>query len=438
MKRARIVAPGSVEVGEGAELAVQPGTAVVRPLVIAIDGSDTRRVYDGAPDSYPLAPSTCAHQIVGRVEAIEYVGVKPLPFVVDEVAIVRRPGFDGLAEQILVPIDDLIHQTLDTPLHRLALVHQLARALMAADRLRDVVGRSVAVVGQGPAGLVLDAVLRRAGARQVIGIDPIATRREAALRFGATAAVDPAGGTADAAARVAAISGAHLPDVVVEAAGSADSINLAVALVRAEGRLLLYGEPRAPTFPFDYGVLYEKQCEVVMSTPATYEADGYHAYRLATNHLARGDFDFDGLITHRLPIDRRHARVRTVALRGRRRLPGGDRARLVMDPTSASIPPSGVHDRGGLPTGELIDRSTHELADWEHLTNALIGVLRHRGLFTVDELRRGIESLPPDRYESYSYYERWSSSLETVLVEKGVLTREEIDARVKAVGRRWE
>ena len=101
---------------------------------------------------------------------------------------------------------------------------------------------------------------------------------------------------------MSAISGAQLPDVVVEAAGTADSINLAVALVRAEGRLLLYGEPRAPTFPFDYGVLYEKQCAVLMSTPATYEADGYHAYRLATNHLARGDFDFDGLITHRLPI----------------------------------------------------------------------------------------------------------------------------------------
>ena len=67
-----------------------------------------------------------------------------------------------------------------------------------------------------------------------------------------------------------------------------------------------------------------------------------------------------------------------------------------------------------------------------------MGVLRHRGLFTVDELRRGIESLPPARYESCSYYERWASSLETVLVEKGVLTSEEIDARAKTVGGRWE
>lgn len=302
MKSARIVAPGRVEVDQVADLTVRPGSAVVRPLVIAIGGGDTRRVYDGAPGSYPLAQSTCAHQIVGRVEAIEYVGVKPLPFVVGEVAIVRRPGYDGLAEQILVPIGELIHQTLDTPLDRLALVHQLACALIAADRLRDVVGRSVAVVGQGPAGVVLDAVLRRAGARQVIGIDPIAARREAALRYGATAVVDPGGGAADAAAQVAAVSGA-LPDVVVEAAGAAASINLALALVRAEGRLLLYGEPRAPTVPLDYGVLYQKQCAVLMSTPATYEAGGYHAYRLATNHLARGDFDFDGLITHRLPID---------------------------------------------------------------------------------------------------------------------------------------
>lgn len=307
MKSARIVAPGRVEVVEGADLTVRPGAAVVRPLAIAIGGGDTRRVYDGAAGSYPMAPSTCAHQIVGRVEAIEYASPKPLPFVVDEVAIVRRPGYDGLAEQSLVPIGELIHQTLDTPLDRLALVHQLAGALMAVDRLRDLAGRTVAVVGQGPAGLVLDAVLRRAGARQVIGVEPVAARREAALRFGATAVVDPGdggpGAAAEAARQVTAVAGGRLPDVVVVAAGAPASINLAVALVREEGRLLLYGEPRTATFPFDYGALHEKRCAVLTSSPASYEAAGYHAYRLAANHLARGDFDFDRLITHRLPID---------------------------------------------------------------------------------------------------------------------------------------
>ena len=109
-----------------------------------------------------------------------------------------------------------------------------------------------------------------------------------------------------------------------------------------------------------------------------------------------------------------------------------------MEPDSARVQPSGVHDRGGLPTTEPIDRSEHELADWEHLTNALVGVLRHRGLITVDELRRGIESLPPALYESYSYYERWAASLESLLVEKDLLTAAEIDASANGVDCRWE
>ena len=96
-----------------------------------------------------------------------------------------------------------------------------------------------------------------------------------------------------------------------------------------------------------------------------------------------------------------------------------------------------VHDRGGLPTDEPIDWSEHEWADWEHMTNALVGALRTRDLMSVDELRRGIESIPPELYESYSYYERWSASLETLIVEKGILSTEEIDAKVNELDERW-
>ncbi len=48
----------------------------------------------------------------------------------------------------------------------------------------------------------------------------------------------------------------------------------------------------------------------------------------------------------------------------------------------------------------------------------------------VDELRRGIESLGPEAYDRLSYYERWIASIANILVEKGVLTQEEIDARI--------
>ncbi len=89
-----------------------------------------------------------------------------------------------------------------------------------------------------------------------------------------------------------------------------------------------------------------------------------------------------------------------------------------------------MHDRGGWPTEAPIDRSEHELADWELLTDALVGALSVQGLMNVDQLRRGIESMRPDEYERASYYERWLYSIETVLTEKGVLAPGELDARL--------
>jgi hypothetical protein len=89
-----------------------------------------------------------------------------------------------------------------------------------------------------------------------------------------------------------------------------------------------------------------------------------------------------------------------------------------------------VHDRGGVPTAERIDLSEHLLEDWELLADALLQTLSRSGVMTVDELRRGIESMPPDEYERAGYYERWLYSIELILTEKGVLTREEIEARL--------
>ena len=90
-----------------------------------------------------------------------------------------------------------------------------------------------------------------------------------------------------------------------------------------------------------------------------------------------------------------------------------------------------MHDRGGWPTDEPIDRTEHELADWEILMDSIENVLERRGVMNVDEMRRGIESMPSAKYEAASYYERWLYATETILVEKGVLAAGELDARVE-------
>ena len=89
-----------------------------------------------------------------------------------------------------------------------------------------------------------------------------------------------------------------------------------------------------------------------------------------------------------------------------------------------------VHDRGGWPTDESIDMSDHEVMDWEVRANAIRQVLGQKGLMKSDELRRGIESIEPSKYETLGYFERWAESMESLMVEKGILTREEIDQKM--------
>ena len=89
---------------------------------------------------------------------------------------------------------------------------------------------------------------------------------------------------------------------------------------------------------------------------------------------------------------------------------------------------------GGSPGGS-IDRDQHEVEDWERLADAVNGALGARRLQSTDELRRAIESL--EDYRDLSYYERWVAATEKLLVEKGVLTSNEIDERAAEIQRRW-
>ena len=92
---------------------------------------------------------------------------------------------------------------------------------------------------------------------------------------------------------------------------------------------------------------------------------------------------------------------------------------------------------GGQPTEEPLNLQEHALADWEVLADAMVGALRGHGIGSTDELRRGIEDVSEADYLSLSYYERWIKSTESMLVEKGVLTRHEIDQKMEELEETW-
>jgi nitrile hydratase len=68
-------------------------------------------------------------------------------------------------------------------------------------------------------------------------------------------------------------------------------------------------------------------------------------------------------------------------------------------------------------------------AAWEVRANSLYAFAVRRGIFNMDEYRHAIERMEPRHYLSASYYERSLTSLATLLVEKGIVSQEELERR---------
>lgn len=89
------------------------------------------------------------------------------------------------------------------------------------------------------------------------------------------------------------------------------------------------------------------------------------------------------------------------------------------------------HDIGGDPAGAL-DRAEHANTFFEKRIDAMLMLLTdtRRRLIRVDEHRRTMEQFGPELYWRLSYYERWLHSMTSLMLEKGVITRDELDRRI--------
>jgi len=91
----------------------------------------------------------------------------------------------------------------------------------------------------------------------------------------------------------------------------------------------------------------------------------------------------------------------------------------------------GVHDMGGMHGFGKVEPEPNEPvfhAPWEGRTYAINRALGYTGIWTIDETRAGIESLPPEVYLGSSYYRKWELRLEKLLVEKDLAGADELKA----------
>ncbi|MBV9911404.1 MAG: nitrile hydratase subunit beta [Sinobacteraceae bacterium] len=90
------------------------------------------------------------------------------------------------------------------------------------------------------------------------------------------------------------------------------------------------------------------------------------------------------------------------------------------------------HDMGGLPAGR-IEATEHDYALWEKRVDAMMVLLSAARQMTVDELRKNIESIGPNAYDGMTYYERWIHSISQTLIQRGVITIDELGRKMAQV-----
>lgn len=106
------------------------------------------------------------------------------------------------------------------------------------------------------------------------------------------------------------------------------------------------------------------------------------------------------------------------------------------EPDDAPAPPpltaKSWFDMGGDAAGPVLP-DEHDFALWEKRVDALVILCQGKGLFSVDGLRRALEDMGPDAFDSMTYYERWVMSLRRNLVEAGAVTPAEIAAKIDEI-----
>ena len=93
------------------------------------------------------------------------------------------------------------------------------------------------------------------------------------------------------------------------------------------------------------------------------------------------------------------------------------------------------HDMGGQAAGP-VPADQHDFSLWEKRVDALMVIASSKGHFTVDGLRRVLEDMGPEAFETMTYYERWIASVNQNLLEAGVYTTAELAQRMSEVAAR--
>jgi L-iditol 2-dehydrogenase len=255
MRASVLVRAGELTVETRPVPAPSADQVIVRVNAVGICGSDVHYFHEGRIGDFVVAePLVLGHEAGGVIVAVgadvddsrlgERVSIEPQrPCRVCEfcrsgrynlcprIEFYATPPIDGAFAEYVAIQDDFAYAVPDSVSDdAAALMEPLSVAIAAVQKAGVRPGSRVLITGAGPIGIVTAQTARAFGATEIVISDPMAERREVALRFGATEAVDPAAGPLGSGY-----------DAFVDASGSPVAVKQGISALKSGGVAVLVG-----------------------------------------------------------------------------------------------------------------------------------------------------------------------------------------------------
>jgi len=320
MRTALLRAPRKLDLVERDKPRPGPGEVLVRTAATAVCHTDLS-IYTGAHPGVRY-PVVMGHESTGLVEAVgegvegksgafrpgSHVIINPIiacghcdPCLRGAGNLCRNAGLFGrevegsLSEYVKLPSQYLHPLPPSMPLEQATLIETLATVRHAQNRAGLARGESVVVLGQGTGGLLHTRLAVLTGASPVIAVSRTRWKLEMAERMGAQHVV--AASAIDAVEEVKRLTGGKGADVVIDAAGGAEALQAALAMLRPGGRFSAYSISHEPVHGFSTFPLYFGEISLIGSRALT-AADMAPSIEL----VASGKVDVDGFISAKYPL----------------------------------------------------------------------------------------------------------------------------------------
>jgi L-iditol 2-dehydrogenase len=272
-----------------------PDRLLIRTRWLSMCGSDIP-FFTGSKrhKNYPFAAGFPIHECVGQVIVSTSSSFAPG----DDVIAIPE-GNQALAEyfiartarSVLLPPN---LGSVDTS----CLIQPLSTVMNATDRLGNIEGCSVAVIGLGSTGLFFCWLLKKLGARRIVGIDPIHHRCLLAEQLGADRTYPMRSIEVVHLARQS-LGGWEPPDICIEAVGhQMDTINDCMELVRKRGTVVAFGVPDQDVYAIEYETFFRKNALLMATVTPEWQEYLGKARDVFSMHRE----ELEPWATHRLPI----------------------------------------------------------------------------------------------------------------------------------------